>query len=1023
MVIKLEVWLFMTLKITLTLCQMDVSSLKTQPCDIHENKTEMTIVVNCGGRRLKYMPPLQRNTTSLDLSENRIKNLTSGVFRYLENLTVLNLNWLNQNQKVVVGDDEFVNLTKLHTLEPNGIKLKYVPKKLPNNLQKLTLVVNNIIWLNSTSFAHVPNLTLLFLSKNCFYWNPCLRDYHIEDGSLSVLTRLKHLTLSYNNITRVPRGLPVSLRTLELASNRIAYVGEHDFQGLDNLTALKIQGNCPRCSNAPYPCVPCKNVSIEIHPRAFSNLKKLQLLHLAGNSITSIDPGWLANILELKKLYLSFNFLFTAVQEKVFLGNLPLLTKLDLSFNFALKTYPPTVTLSPSFANLTSLRILNLRGLVFQEIHDDTFRSLYGLRNLSVLDVGINFIVRANSNIFEKFQHVKLLYLSENRLYPVINRNLRKDTGVGLKSSFMMPSVSDPYPKDHSYDVPKNLVKPECYATGRVLDLSRNNLFLISPAQFESYGNISCLNLSMNGFSTAPNGSEFTTLPGLKYLDLSYNKIDLAYDHAFQELQNLEVLDLSYNPHYFTVQGVTHNLNFLQYLPSLKVLNMSYNYIFTLTTKTISSASLQELQFHHNSLGRMWRDRDRTYDRLFANLTNLTYLDISCNDIEKIPFRVYTLLPRSMQKLRLSHNGLVMFNWTMLRNYPHLRELILSNNKIYQISSNLSGDAPSLQFLDLQYNRISKLSGGFLKGAVNLEALDLSHNYLITINQSTFPPETESYLKKLWLNGNPFHCTCDLLEFVLWISKTNVKIPKLVTSVVCAMPEERKDLPVIRFNIEECNNDQLAFLAYFHSLVCIICTTFVAVAMHLFYWDASYLFYYLKARFTGYQHLSSDSCIYDAFITYDTKDAQVSDWVLNHLRVQLEERGERFLPICLEERDWIPGSPVLDSLTQSIQHSRKTVFVLTEAYVNSGSFKLAVFLAHQRLVEDNEDVIVLLLLEPVLQYSHFLRLRRRLCARSILDWPRSSSAEAWFWQSLRNAIRVDNQAMYSDLYSRYFTTK
>ncbi len=70
---------------------------------------------------------------------------------------------------------------------------------------------------------------------------------------------------------------------------------------------------------------------------------------------------------------------------------------------------------------------------------------------------------------------------------------------------------------------------------------------------------------------------------------------------------------------------------------------------------------------------------------------------------------------------------------------------------------------------------------------------------------------------------------------------------------------------------------------------------------------------------------------------------QVSDWVLNHLRVQLEEQGERFLPICLEERDWIPGSPILDSLTQSIQHSRKTVFILTERYVNSGSFKLAIF--------------------------------------------------------------------------------
>lgn len=276
----------------------------------------------------------------------------------------------------------------------------------------------------------------------------------------------------------------------------------------------------------------------------------------------------------------------------------------------------------------------------------------------------------------------------------------------------------------------------------------------------------------------------------------------------------------------------------------------------------------------------MWRDRDRTYDRLFANLTNLTYLDISANDIEKIPFRVYTLLPRSIQKLQLSHNSLAVFNWTMLRNFPQLRELILSNNKIYQISSNLASDAPSLQFLNLHYNRISKLSDGFLKGAVNLEALDLSHNYLITINQSSFPTGTETYLKKLWLDGNPFHCTCDLLEFILWISETNVRIPKLVTSVVCAMPEERKGVPVINFRTEECNNDQLAFLAYFLSLVCIICTTFVAVAMHLFYWDASYLFYYLKARFTGYQQLSSDSCIYDAFVTYDTKDAQVKSKVL-----------------------------------------------------------------------------------------------------------------------------------------------
>lgn len=1028
---KFTVWLIVAFEMKFLLCQISLRTLKTSPCDIHENLTAMTVEFNCRGRRLTEMPNITINATKLDLSENNIHNLTARAFRHMNNLSDLNLNWINKNEKVTVPAGLFSNLTNLKTFEMNGMALRHIPGNLPENLQQLRLVENKITSINTKTFSSMTNLTHLYLSRNCYYWNPCLRHYTIENGSFSSLGGLRHLSLSYNNLSHVPTALPASLRTLELASNRIAYIGEGDFHGLDNLATLKIQGNCPRCNNAPYPCVPCVNVSIEIHPRAFFNLVELRLLHLAGNSISSLDPNWFKKLSKLKELYLSFNFLLSAVTNDNFLSNLPLLRKLDLSFNYGLKSYPESINLSSSFSNLTSLEVLHIQGLVFQEITNYTFSSLSALKNLSVLDVGINFIVHTDSKTFLQLQHLKLLYLSENRLHPGVQSNgPTHQEGLdseapGVGSSFEMPSLSESYSrqKDHSYEISNSLVKPECFAAGRVLDLSRNNLFFISPQQFEGYGNISCLNLSRNGFAAAPNGSEFTSLPGTKYLDLSFNKIDLAYDDAFTELQDLEVLDLSFNPHYFTVQGITHNLNFLKRLPSLKVLNMSFNSIYMLTTKTMSSASLQELQFQHNSLGRLWRKRDKTYVQIFHELTNLTYLDISYNNIQKITSRVYEYLPKSIQRLTLSHNRLTHIEWSMLRNFTCLRELILSSNNIYFISSNLSRDVHTLTFLDLQHNKIAELPGGFLKGALNLKKLDLSFNRLITINQSTFPADSEIYLKTLWLHGNPFHCTCDLLELVLWIYDTRVKIPKLVTSVTCAVPEDRRGQPVVLFDIKECIDDQVAFLVYFFSTVIIFFTTLVSIVMHMFYWDVTYVFYYLKARFTGYQHLSSQSCVYDAFVTYDTKDPQVSDWVLNQLREQLEERGERFLPVCLEERDWMPGLPVVDSLTQSIQHSRKTVFVLTERYVNSGFFKMAVFLAHQRLLEDNEDVIVLLLLEPVLEHSHFLRLRRRLCSHSILEWPRSPSAEAWFWQSLRNAIRVDNQTMYSDLYSRYFTTK
>ncbi|KAJ8378345.1 hypothetical protein AAFF_G00243650 [Aldrovandia affinis] len=192
--------------------------------------------------------------------------------------------------------------------------------------------------------------------------------------------------------------------------------------------------------------------------------------------------------------------------------------------------------------------------------------------------------------------------------------------------------------------------------------------------------------------------------------------------------------------------------------------------------------------------------------------------------------------------------------------------------------------------------------------------------------------------------------------------------------------------------------------------------------MHLVYWDASYILQYWRAKVKGYHRLESAEKVYDAFITYDTKDPLVSEWVLNHLRMELEEGGDN-RHICLEERDWTPGTPVIDNLAYSIMQSRKTVFVLTEAYVRSGTFKMAVYLAHQRLLDDDNDVIVLLLLEPVLRHSHFLRLRRRLCSRSVLEWPHNPSAEQWFWQCLRNSVTVDNKAMYSKQYSRYFTNK
>ena len=417
---------------------------------------------------------------------------------------------------------------------------------------------------------------------------------NMTENTFAVLTKLEYLDISFNNLRHVPKGLPTTLTNLLLSDNQIHYISEEDFKELHHLNLLSIHGNCQRCENAAYHCIACPNISLGIHPKAFTNLNQLKTLHLAGNSLTVLNDFWFENLKNLTKLLLSFNLLENAIQgELKCFSSLSKLKHLDLSFNFRLKMYPKTVQLSNAFSKLRSLQVLHLVCLVFREIVFDTLKPLVSLKNLTELYLGTNFIVHSNSTIFKELPQLHNIILSENRLYPVsVSTPNPPDQGDNVKANLIL----SPHLIAHSLNFGSRiLANPECIKAGRVLSFSSNNLFFITPEQFEGYDNISCLNLSGNGFSSALNGTEFESLPNLTYLDLSFNKIDLAYPAAFQELQKLKVLDISFNDHYFKAYGITHNLDFVKNLPFLEILNMSNNCIHTLTTKRLQSDSLNEL--------------------------------------------------------------------------------------------------------------------------------------------------------------------------------------------------------------------------------------------------------------------------------------------------------------------------------------------------------------------------------------------------------------------------------------------
>uniref|UniRef100_A0A8C0S8I8 Toll-like receptor 9 n=4 Tax=Canis lupus familiaris TaxID=9615 RepID=A0A8C0S8I8_CANLF len=1015
---------------------------KTLPCDVSLDAPKAHVIVDCTDKHLTEIPGgIPSNATNLTLTINHIPGISPASFHQLDYLVEIDLrcNCIPVRlgpkdhlctRRPQIKPRSFSSLTYLKSLYLDGNQLLEIPEGLPPSLELLSLEANSIFSIMKNNLTELTNIERLYLGQNCYFRNPCNVSFFIEKDAFLSLKNLKLLSLKDNNITYVPTTLPSTLTELYLYNNAIAKIQEDDFNNLNQLRILDLSGNCPRCYNVPFPCTPCENNSpLQIHESAFDALTELQVLRLHSNSLQRVPQRWFKNIKKLKELDLSQNFLAKEIGDAKFLYLLHDLVQLDLSFNYELQVYRAALNLSDAFSSLKNLKVLRIKGYVFKELSSHHLSPLQSLTNLEVLDLGTNFIKIADLSIFEQFKTLKVIDLSMNKISP------SGDSGeVGFCSSTRTsveghaPQVLetlhyfryDEYARSCRF---KNKETPsflpfnkDCYMYGQTLDLSRNNIFFIKSSDFQHLSFLKCLNLSGNTIGQTLNGSEFQPLVELKYLDFSNNRLDLLYSTAFEELRKLEVLDISSNSHYFQSEGITHMLNFTKNLKVLKKLMMNNNDIATSTSRTMESESLKILEFRGNHLDVLWRDGDNRYLKFFKNLLNLEELDISENSLSFLPSGVFDGMPPNLKTLSLVKNGLKSFHWERLQYLKNLETLDLSYNELKIVPERLYNCSRSLKKLILKYNQIRQLTKHFLQDAFQLRYLDLSSNKIQIIQKTSFPENVLNNLEMLLLHHNRFLCTCDAVWFVWWVNHTEVTIPYLATDVTCVGPGAHKGQSVVSLDLYTCELDLTNLVLFSFSLSLALFLMVITTANHLYFWDVWYSYHYCKAKIKGYRRLKSlDSC-YDAFVVYDTKDPAVTEWVLDELVAKLEDPREKHFNLCLEERDWLPGQPVLENLSQSIQLSKKTVFVMTNKYAKTENFKIAFYLSHQRLMDEKVDVIILIFLEKPLQKSKFLQLRKRLCKSSVLEWPRNPQAHPYFWQCLKNALATDNHVTYSQVF-------
>nr|KAG5694086.1 hypothetical protein BaRGS_033705 [Batillaria attramentaria] len=137
---------------------------------------------------------------------------------------------------------------------------------------------------------------------------------------------------------------------------------------------------------------------------------------------------------------------------------------------------------------------------------------------------------------------------------------------------------------------------------------------------------------------------------------------------------------------------------------------------------------------------------------------------------------------------------------------------------------------------------------------------------------------------------------------------------------------------------------------------------------------------------------------YDVFVSYASEDLQ---WVREHLMPELEERLG--LRLCIHERDFIPGHPIVDNIEESVQTSKKVMMVFSVEFAQSQwcQFELRLCLSH---VMEHDDALLVVLLHDVPAHDMTSTMMAVLKTTTYIEWGEEPDARASFWGRIQIAL-------------------
>ncbi|NXK98185.1 TLR22 protein, partial [Formicarius rufipectus] len=743
----------------------------------------------------------------------------------------------------------------------------------------------------------------------------------------------------------------------------------------------------------------CSSMGLDFIPPGLT--AKITVLNLAHNRIKHIQSQDLQQAVNLRALLLQSNEI-SSIDEDSFqsLTNLELL---DLSNN-------SLAHLSPAwFGRLFSLQHLHLQGNLYRDLGESSPFS--NLRNLSSLHLGNpQFSVIRQGN-FEGIELLEELWIDGRNLSRYEQGSLKlikkiKHMIINIKSIHVFSEIV----RDLLHSVTWLEVRRIAFSISAEMQLLR-----VMSSSFAK--KISFRHILLTDATVPEMVSILEDMPKLAELELidcrllgtgqwqmqihanqsqtlrvfTVEKLSIEEFYLFTDLQPVECL-LSL----FTRVTVRTTKVFLvpcrisQHLLSLEYLDLSANLLGDQSLEHSACQggwpSLQTLNLSQNSLS----DLEMTSKSL-SHLRNLILLDISQNNFGDIPDACEW--PRNLKYLNLSHTQIPKVTTCIP---PTLEVLDVSANNLKEFGLQL----PLLKELYLTKNQLKTLPGA--TPIPNLVVLSVRRNKLNSFSKEDF--ESFKRMQLLDASDNNFICSCDFLSFIhqqAGISQVLVGWPD---KYVCDSPLAVRGAQVgaVHLSLMECHRSLVV------SLICILVFLVILILVAVGYkyhavWYLRMTWAWLQAKRKPKRAPPKDIC-YDAFVSYSEND---SNWVENIMVRELEQACPPFR-LCLHKRDFVPGKWIVDNIIDSIEKSHKTLFVLSEHFVQSEWCKYELDFSHFRLFDENNDAAILVLLEPIQSKTipkRFCKLRKIMNTKTYLEWPLEEEQQQMFWFNLKIALK------------------